>query len=53
MGFLLILSRVEKSQQLQDGVMTIEPDKRLALGLGLAAYVSISLVLGLIYIIAS
>ena len=53
MGFLLIFSGLEKSQQLQNGVLTIDREKRFALGVGLAAYIGISVVLGLIYIISS
>ena len=53
MGFLLIFTRFEKSQQFQNGVMTIDSEKRMALGMGLAAYIGISLTLGCIYVIAS
>lgn len=53
MGFLLIFSGLEKSQQLENGVLTVDREKRLALGVGLAAYIGISVVLGFIYIISS
>lgn len=53
MGFLLIFTRFEKSTLMQDGAFTVDREKRLQLGLGLAAYVGISLALGITYILAS
>ena len=53
MGFLFIFSGLDKSQKLHNGVLTIDREKRFALGIGLVAYIGISITLGLIYIISS
>ncbi len=51
MGFLFIFSGLGKSQQIQDGVLTVYPEKRLAFGVGLIAYIGFSFVLALIFVI--
>ena len=51
MGFLFIFSGLEKSQQMHDGVLTVARDKQLAFGLGLAAYVGITMSVGMAFLI--
>ena len=51
MGFLFIFSGLEKSQQMQDGVLIVVRDRQLAFGLGLAAYVGITLTIGMTFLI--
>jgi len=51
MGFLFISSGLEKSQQLRDGVLTVYREKRLAFGVGLAAYIGVSFVLAVVFVI--
>ncbi len=46
-GFLFISTGLEKSQKLQNGELIIYPEKRMAFGVGLAAYVVVSLVLAI------
>jgi hypothetical protein len=48
MGFLFISSGLEKSQKLQNGELTVYPEKRMAFGVGLVAYVGISFVLAIV-----
>lgn len=48
MGFLFISTGLEKSQKLQNGELTVYPEKRMAFGVGLAAYVGVSFVLALV-----
>lgn len=51
MGFLIIFSGLEKSQQIQDGVLTVSRDRQLAFGLGLAAYIGITMTIGMAFLI--
>jgi hypothetical protein len=48
MGFLFISSGLEKSQKLQNGELIVYPEKRMAFGVGLVAYVGLSFVLALV-----
>jgi hypothetical protein len=49
-GFLFISSGLEKSQQLRNGVLTVYREKRMAFGIGLAAYIGVSLVVAAVFI---
>jgi len=51
LGFLFISSGLERSQQLRDGVLTVYREKRIAFGVGLAAYIGISFVLAVVFAI--
>lgn len=51
MGFLFIFTGFERSQQMQDGVLTIARDKKLAFGAGLAAYVGITMTIAMTFLI--
>ncbi|QMU60585.1 MAG: hypothetical protein GKR92_02285 [Gammaproteobacteria bacterium] len=51
MGFLFISTGLEKSQQLHNGELTIYPEKRLAFGVGLVAYIGISLVIAITFVL--
>ncbi|MFK7816264.1 MAG: hypothetical protein AB8B92_08005 [Gammaproteobacteria bacterium] len=48
MGFLFISTGLEKSQKLQDGELIVYPEKRMAFGVGLAAYISVSFIVALV-----
>jgi len=50
-GFLLISSGLEKSQQLNNGELTVHTEKRFAFGVGLAAYVGVSLLIAIAFVI--
>jgi len=50
-GFLLISSGLEKSQQLHNGELTVHTEKRLAFGVGLAAYIGVSLLIAIAVVI--
>jgi len=50
-GFLVISSGLEKSQQLHNGELTVHTEKRMAFGVGLAAYVGISLFVAIALVI--
>lgn len=47
-GFLFISTGLEKSQKLQNGELIVHPEKRMAFGVGLAAYVGVSLVIAIV-----
>lgn len=49
-GFLFIFSGLEKSQQMQDSVLTVARDKQLAFGVGLAAYVGITMTIAMAFL---
>ena len=51
LGFLFISSGLERSQQLRDGVLTVYREKRMAFGVGLVAYIGISFVLAVVFVI--
>jgi hypothetical protein len=51
MGFLFIFSGLEKSQQMQDGVLTVARDRQLAFGVGLVAYVGVTMTIGMTFLI--
>lgn len=50
-GFLFISSGLEKSQQLNNGELTVHTEKRMAFGVGLAAYVGVSLLIAITFVI--
>ena len=50
-GFLFIFSGLEKSQQMQDGVLTVARDRQLAFGVGLVAYVGVTMTIGMTFLI--
>jgi len=47
-GFLFISTGLEKSQKLHNGELILNSEKRMAFGVGLIAYVGISLVLAIV-----
>jgi len=51
MGFLFISSGLERSQELRDGVLTVYREKRMAFGVGLIAYIGVSFVLTVVFVI--
>lgn len=50
-GFLFISSGLEKSQQLSNGELTVHTEKRVAFGVGLAAYIGVSLLVAIAVVI--
>jgi hypothetical protein len=50
-GFLFISTGLEKSQQLNNGELTVHTEKRMAFGVGMAAYIGVSLVLAIAFVI--
>jgi len=50
-GFLFISTGLEKSQQLNNGELTVHTEKRMAFSVGMAAYIGVSLVLAIAFVI--